>query len=70
MHVSKVLLLFVSVHLPWETIASPQQRLLYALPYGATRGATSQEPITQSQRDAITRERAGKCTTIYLLSNR
>lgn len=69
MYVSKFLLLFVSIHLPWETIASPQQRLRYALSFGATRGATSQEPIIQTQRDAISRERAGKYTTTYLLSN-
>lgn len=70
MYVSKFLLLFVTIYLPLETIASPQQRLQYDLSYGATLGATSQHPITPAQRDAISRERAGKNTTIYLVGNR
>lgn len=69
MHVSKFSLLFVSIHLPWEIIAFPQQRMQNSPLFSAGRGATYQESIIRPQKDVINRERAGKCTKTYRLSN-
>lgn len=62
MYVSKFSLLFVSISLPWETIASPELRLHNSPSCGAIRGSKHQAPISQSQKDAISCERAGKST--------
>lgn len=65
MYVSEFSLLLLSIHLPWETVAFPEQRLRNSPSFAAIRGAKYQHPVVRPSKDAINRGRAGKCTKVF-----